>query len=74
MSSGQLASPAIATKCKQDGWMLTEFKLDKEEDYLEACIINAGYQIENGSPSAGRHGAYVLVYGSETSGPPNRDR
>jgi hypothetical protein len=35
------------------------------EDYVAGCIDSAGYQIEEGSPSAGRHGALVLAHGPE---------
>ena len=53
--------------------MLTKFKLNREEDYVAGSIDNAGYRIEDGSPSAGRQGAHVLAYGSETSGPSHGD-
>jgi hypothetical protein len=40
---------------------------------LQDASIMPAKQIEEGSPSAGRHGALVLAHGSETSGPPHGD-
>jgi hypothetical protein len=54
--------------------MLTKFKLNQEEDYIAGCIDNAGYRIEERSPSAGRQGTDVLAYESETPGAPHGDR
>src|ERR1700735_5268794 len=49
--------------------MLAKFKWNQEEDYIAGCIDNAGYRIEERSPSAGRQGTDVLAYESEKYGP-----